>query len=1208
MEEVPLTTTNRSKRRPPGLSGPLVGLLLGAASVGAGPPARGDAPRPWPPIAGASPDALDRLARRARTDRGLRCALDVLGPRDTTMSGERPAEAVTGSGPRWPVRHWLACAGPVGMRPGGAPALGAPCVEGSSGRWQPLEAGADGLVWLSDLTGPAPSQIHLAGTVPGDTRRIALRGAAERVEVLIAGAEPSRGTRVAFGPVEKAAAGQYEVRLEDGSGRPGGEAPSGLTLLVRLTPTPHTAVRFGLSADTVPLEPAALITPERWRAMVAGFEGPAGAPSTGIECRPGSAPALALAVDRALGRPDGPLLLEDALLASGVATRDLDATLLALPEVRRLEAREAIVAHLGQGEAADAELRHALAALALDGGHVARAVLFLGAKGWDPRHDALAARVALARGRPEDAVALLARCRTGTPCDTATRALLAEALEALGLRSEAEGSWAPRRPGARPSVEELVAAATAHPSRARLSIEAGRRLAEGGRSAEGLDLLRPLAAHGGYDARVIATETRIALAEALEALGEIGDARALAEETLADAPNDPDAVALVERLSGEAWTPPLTAWAEAFGPLGPEAVGALASSEATLAEAASKAPLNPLAAWEVLEEHTFVDVAPDGSARRLGRRLLRAGPTGQGIRAPLRWPWDPSRVDLRLLKADLLPGGDPTARRPLRGRRVEAGETTLGLYAEERVLVVPVDAVRPGDLVELLWRITPTGERFPGYVEVALPLTDVLSRHQGRTWVRLPAGLEAAWRVSADPLGAARIDTATRVAGGARFVTVAVGPSPGIPAEPWAPPAAELSATFTLAGGGDWPSLARFYADVLRGEQVMTPAMRARVAEVVAAHRRADGAPDERAIAEAIAEEVATRIRYVGLEFGIHGYRPYRTDDVWARRYGDCKDQALLLVALLGEAGIAADPVLVRTRHLGDLPGPDADVLPLLAHFDHAIVYLRDADRFIDVTAPHHGLATLPAADQGGHALRVPLDGTPSGPLRRLPFSGPTMSGASGDFTVIIEPSGRAVVQGRVRYRGVQAGTWRARLSDAAAREQRVQMMIATTFPGFRLGHAAVDGVSFGENLVTVSFDGEVPRLAVPGADGRLVLDHPLPLGGQRRRIGEAGGRRLPFVLGPPSAGTFEIAWTFPADTRVTPPAPFRVSQAGVDGAVDWTVSDGAGPLTVTGRVELRFLEERIPASELSAFAEALGAFDAAVGAPLTATMPMDMQ
>src|SRR4029079_2141267 len=70
--------------------------------------------------------------------------------------------------------------------------------------------------------------------------------------------------------------------------------------------------------------------------------------------------------------------------------------------------------------------------------------------------------------------------------------------------------------------------------------------------------------------------------------------------------------------------------------------------------------------------------------------------------------------------------------------------------------------------------------------------------------------------------------------------------------------------------------------------------------------------------------------RYVGLEFGIHGFKPYKVTQVLARRFGDCKDKASLLLALLRESGIPSELVLVRTRHGGRVEGSPAS----LAVFD----------------------------------------------------------------------------------------------------------------------------------------------------------------------------------------------------------------------------------------------------------------------------------
>lgn len=86
--------------------------------------------------------------------------------------------------------------------------------------------------------------------------------------------------------------------------------------------------------------------------------------------------------------------------------------------------------------------------------------------------------------------------------------------------------------------------------------------------------------------------------------------------------------------------------------------------------------------------------------------------------------------------------------------------------------------------------------------------------------------------------------------------------------------------------------------------------------------------------AELALQLVQERVRYVALLMGTAGYVPAAADTTWSRRFGDCKGKSALLLALLNELGIEAEPVLVHSA-IGDaLP----QLLPLVAYFNHVIV------------------------------------------------------------------------------------------------------------------------------------------------------------------------------------------------------------------------------------------------------------------------------
>jgi tetratricopeptide (TPR) repeat protein len=98
---------------------------------------------------------------------------------------------------------------------------------------------------------------------------------------------------------------------------------------------------------------------------------------------------------------------------------------------------------------------------------------------------------------------------------------------------------------------------------------------------------------------------------------------------------------------------------------------------------------------------------------------------------------------------------------------------------------------------------------------------------------------------------------------------------------------------------------------------------------------------DPKVRAEAALVQVQDKIRYVALAMGSGGLVPADAGSTWSRRYGDCKGKTALLLALLHELGIEADPVAVSTR-LGD--GLDSR-LPMVGAFDHVLVRAKVAGR-----------------------------------------------------------------------------------------------------------------------------------------------------------------------------------------------------------------------------------------------------------------------
>jgi len=144
---------------------------------------------------------------------------------------------------------------------------------------------------------------------------------------------------------------------------------------------------------------------------------------------------------------------------------------------------------------------------------------------------------------------------------------------------------------------------------------------------------------------------------------------------------------------------------------------------------------------------------------------------------------------------------------------------------------------------------------------------------------------------------------------------------------------------------------------------------------------------DSLASVQALVSRLHKEVRYTGIEFGESALKPQNPAEILKRHYGDCKDKAALLVAMLRASGIPANLALLST-------GPGYDVnpdLPGMNQFDHAIVHLPASasgrpELWIDATAEFTHVGDLPYMDEGRMALII-ADGTIQ--LTKTPYAKP---------------------------------------------------------------------------------------------------------------------------------------------------------------------------------------------------------------------------
>ena len=156
--------------------------------------------------------------------------------------------------------------------------------------------------------------------------------------------------------------------------------------------------------------------------------------------------------------------------------------------------------------------------------------------------------------------------------------------------------------------------------------------------------------------------------------------------------------------------------------------------------------------------------------------------------------------------------------------------------------------------------------------------------------------------------------------------------NPGVLAPPKdAPPRYQWQRVVEYSSFGDWQGISRLFAPLFANASSLNAnsSLKQEAARIAAAHAK----PLDRAAAALKMVQQDVRYIYVGLNGG--NLTPAGADETWQRRYGDCKAKTALLLALLRELGVEAEPVLVNNSGTDD--GMDQR-LPSPRMFDHVLV------------------------------------------------------------------------------------------------------------------------------------------------------------------------------------------------------------------------------------------------------------------------------
>ncbi len=581
---------------------------------------------------------------------------------------------------------------------------------------------------------------------------------------------------------------------------------------------------------------------------------------------------------------------------------------------------------------------------------------------------------------------------------------------------------------------------------------------------------------------------------------------------------------------------------------------------------------------EVLADRMVYVMRSNGAIHRFCHRIVRVN-TERGARLAATWSISvhPEAERFTLLSARVVHPDGSMQDAQVRFQK-EISNWQIRIYYDWKSYEIQFPKLHKGDLVEVSYTLSDVAQYNPfrGYLGMVVPFEEEMPRRSFEIVVEAPAGRKLYYNKPSVSTQFTR-----KVVSGTQILHWSAKDLPGVSAEPRAPGWSELVPYLHVSTFRSWSDVSHWYWGLVRDQYGSSPEVEA------LARRLGRGAKSVEDKVRAVYAFVTRKIRYVGLEFGIHTHKPYSASQVLERRFGDCKDKAMLMVVLLGRLGVEARPVLVRTRQNGALGAFPAS----LAVFDHAIVYVPALRRFLDGTAEFTGPDDLPFQDQGVMGLVV---GPDAGKLTTIPVLPAGHNQSRRHIKISVSRSGRAMVDDRMEMTGQFAAQWRAWYRDEAKRKRLMELNLGRFFPGASIRSLSVTGDRNPERPVVVTMRYEVPALVHRSGDAYVVN-----LGGRGRLVeifAPLTKRRQPLILDFPLVLHSKFQLVLPKGVVVTS-VPRSLARRVGKGRLDLVFRQ---KVTQSGRVLsmsrlLKLGRERVSVADYPAFRAFCSAVDAAM-------------
>lgn len=335
-----------------------------------------------------------------------------------------------------------------------------------------------------------------------------------------------------------------------------------------------------------------------------------------------------------------------------------------------------------------------------------------------------------------------------------------------------------------------------------------------------------------------------------------------------------------------------------------------------------------------------------------------------------------------------------------------------------------------------------------------------------------------------------------------------------------------------------WGDFAAWYNQITAGRRDPSPALQQKVHELAPA-----SLPLMDRI-KALARFAQRDVRYAAIEIGIGGFQPHPASQVFSNRYGDCKDKATVLSAMLAEIGVKSYYVPVHTDR-----GIYTEKTPPTNGFNHVILAIQLPEGsfktpmpalyehpqlghllIFDPTSQVVPIGQIPSYEQDNYGLLVAEAG---GELIHLPLSTPELNRITRTAKLTLMPDGSLKGEVQEIRTGSEAAIGRYTFEHQTTSDRR---KILEHFLGRMMGNFQLDSVD-AENLDEIDKD-LVIRYKFTAEHyaknaGPLLLVRPRVVGEKLGSLDMSKPRHYPYEFDAPTLQTDAFEFNLPDGYKI---------------------------------------------------------------------------